>query len=383
MNIADSDATTIDRTSKQPLYMQIQGYILDLIRTEQLKPGESVLSEHELAVQTGVSRLTVRKAYSELAKRGVLQTVQGKGTFIAESLTLAQIGLSRSIQETPNRTLGILFPEITEYFGRILREIERCASESGYAINVMFNDGIDKERHGIEQMLSQNLAGIILTPYRRRDHHATIDTYERLSSSGLPFVMIGKPPFHVNCDAIYVDDAVGVYDACQALVDRGHKEFVFLYNRTTSDPQGLIERTEGFMLAHRALQSGAEMRLIDTANDHWQNNLKELLLSDNPVTAILADGDRTAASTYQVIQECGKKIPGDVSVVGYDNSSICESLQVKLSSVAPHRAMLGRYAYELLLRQINRDNNWSNETLRHHIVVKPYLVIRDSIASRK
>lgn len=371
----------IDRNAKLPLYIQIQDYVLDLIKEGKLKPGESVLSEHELAEQTGVSRLTVRKAYTELVKKGMLKTVQGKGTFVTNSVNTKLLDNSSYNFESASRVIGIVFPEVAEYFGPILKEIERRASEDGYTINLMFNDSIERERHAIEQMLSQNLAGIILTPYRRKRAGVIIKNYEKLSEIGLPFVMIGKAPFHISCDAAYVDDIVGIYDTVHTLMDMNHREFVFLFN-ANSDPQGLKERSEGFELAIQTMGNNAQPRSFDVTSAGWRDELKQLLLADNPVTAVITDSDHTAAAAYGVIFETGKSIPRDVSVVGYDNSNICGSLQVTLSSVSPNRKLLGKHAYDLLLARMNRDPSQLTENINHNIVIKPTLVLRNSVSEQ-
>ncbi len=339
-------------------------------------------SEHELADQTGVSRLTVRKAYSELVKKGMLQTVQGKGTFVADSIEPELLSKGNLTSKLANRTIGLLFPEITEYFGRILKEIEQRASQDGYSINVMFNDSIERERQAIDQMLSQNPAGIILTPYRLKRSNVIIKNYEKLAQSGVPIVMIGRPPFHINCDATFVDDTVGIYDTVQTLIGMAHQEFVFLFDGVNSDPQGLMERSEGFKLAIQTVGSSKKPQLIDISEDSWQEKLRTLLLAENPVTAVITDADGTAAAAYTVILDCGKKIPADVSVVGYDNSSICESLQVKLASVAPNRKLLGRHAYDLLKTRINREPDHLNGQVTHSIIITPTLVIRESIGNK-
>ena len=73
----------LDRRSVVPLYFQIRQYLLDQIRSEELKPGDAVPSEQAISARFGVSRMTVRQALKSLADLGVIYSQRGKGTFVA------------------------------------------------------------------------------------------------------------------------------------------------------------------------------------------------------------------------------------------------------------------------------------------------------------
>jgi GntR family transcriptional regulator len=73
----------IDRASVVPLYFQIRENLLAEIRSGHLKPGDPLLSEHQLSVQLGVSRMTARQALQSLCSLGVAYRQQGKGTFVS------------------------------------------------------------------------------------------------------------------------------------------------------------------------------------------------------------------------------------------------------------------------------------------------------------
>ena len=376
----DASKPIIDRNNTRPLQVQIQDYILGQIMRGELSAGDSLLSEHELADKLGVSRLTVRKAYTELVKKGTLYTVHGKGTFVVDSLVKEQIVRTDRDTRPPNRMIGILFPEITQYFGPIMREIEPWATQDGYTLSVMFNDSPERERYAIEQMIAQNLSGIILTPRWQKRMSSVSENYETLMHSGLPFVMIGEPPFHVLCDSVYVDEAYAIYDIVEALIGMGHQEFVFLYDSVGNDPHAVMARSEGFRLASRILLESKKPEMIDVFRKDWKEHFSNLILSNEPVTAVVTTDDRTATSAYNVIYDCGKTIPTDISVVGYDNTYICEILQVKLSSVAHNSKLLGRYAYDLLKARMLREEN--SLTVTNRIVLKPELILRESVGQK-
>ena len=75
---------SIDRSSIVPLYFQIRENLLAEIRSGQLKAGDALVSEQQLATQLGVSRMTARQALQSLCSLGVAYRQQGKGTFVSK-----------------------------------------------------------------------------------------------------------------------------------------------------------------------------------------------------------------------------------------------------------------------------------------------------------
>ncbi len=72
----------IDKNSPIPIYYQLKQYILKLIETGELQPGDAIPSEREFGERFGISRMTVRQAITNLANERVLYRVKGKGTFV-------------------------------------------------------------------------------------------------------------------------------------------------------------------------------------------------------------------------------------------------------------------------------------------------------------
>lgn len=104
--------TVLDRHSSVPLYRQLAEALAARMRAGELKPGDRLPGEAELAEHHGVHRLTIRQALAELAARGLIVTVHGSGSFVAErpirhdisgdreaSLTRAMAATGRSVRQ--------------------------------------------------------------------------------------------------------------------------------------------------------------------------------------------------------------------------------------------------------------------------------------------
>lgn len=89
--------------NKQPLvqarFVQIKSALLDKIESGEMRPGDKVLSENKLAASFGVSRMTARRALSELVVEGILARSQGVGTFVCDSRPMSSILEIRSIDD--------------------------------------------------------------------------------------------------------------------------------------------------------------------------------------------------------------------------------------------------------------------------------------------
>lgn len=92
------DSIQIDQISSEPLFMQVKdalaGWIQQGLRDGTLSPGERVPSERELSIELNVSAITVKRALNELQQEGLIQRIQGRGSFIARPRKLV-LGLER------------------------------------------------------------------------------------------------------------------------------------------------------------------------------------------------------------------------------------------------------------------------------------------------
>lgn len=365
----------IEKASNTPIYIQIQDMIRDMISKGELKAGDSVFSENELSERLGVSRQTVRKAYNELEKAGVFQRVHGKGTFISDSFDAAD-NSKPTRAKSMSKMIGVMFPEITNFFPKILKGIEEKASEMGYSINLMLNDNFEKEAAAIRKLLDNNVDGIILTPFRSYGN-SSVSNYSLLTEQGIPFVMVGKPPKKIQSDAVFCDDVQGSYLAIKQLIDEGYKFIVHLTN-SQNDREAYEERKEGYMLAVEEMIGASQVCIIDFFDSKWESQLRGIIRDINDKMAVFTNTDELAAIAYNIIQSEGRRIASDVGVLGFNNSPICESLSVKLSSIDHPKQQIGHIAFELLEEKLSSRQETKRNGSRH-IILQTELIRRESI----
>lgn len=118
--------------SELPIYRQLMRQITDAIAGGRLRPGDRLDSQRELAEQLVISPLTVKKAYDELEREGLIRSERGRGTFVAAAASPAGSAEQRELLRDEARRLlhrarlaGVSYDALIELLGETLGQIER------------------------------------------------------------------------------------------------------------------------------------------------------------------------------------------------------------------------------------------------------------------
>lgn len=195
----------------------------------------------------------------------------------------------------------------------------------------------------------------------------------------IPFILVGHPIPNTELHVIIPDNRAGSMQAVEHLISLGHRKIAIVLGEPQYDPTS-FERLEGFRFA--LSNAGIELKkeYIAQANfgkpqTAYDETKKILNLPDSP-TAIFYTSDSLAYRGYKAIADSGLKIPGDISVVGFDNIDIKEYLQPfgpALTSIDVNQRKMGELAVEMLYELIEHP---SKIPLRYTLPVN--LVIKDS-----
>lgn len=345
---------------------EIKSWILE----GRILPHEKIRSENELVKHFGVSRHTVRQAIGALVNEGWLYTEQGVGTFCA----------SRDQEEKKKeKTIAILTTYISDYiFPSIIRGAESYLSEKGYTIYLAStNNNIDTEKRCLENILTQNVAGMIVEPTKSAITNPNLNYYLTLERMGVPYVMINAYYEGLCPPSITMDDERGGYLSTEHLIQLGHKRIIGIFK--TDDLQG-IKRMKGYVGAHRKHGVPIEPNHMITYNTEQKfegpkEEVRRLLTLEKRPTAIVCYNDEMALSILNVTRELQINIPEDISMVGYDDSYLASASEVKLTTIPHPKTVMGRDAAKFIVDVIEgkRDLNDAKPT-----VYTPELKIRNS-----
>ncbi|CAM3408916.1 MULTISPECIES: GntR family transcriptional regulator [Saccharibacillus] len=358
-----------------PKYMILKNELLSWIESGRLVPGGQVPSENEIAEQFSLSRQTVRQAFSELERQGLLERVQGKGTFVRSA------GIREEAAQP--RTIGIVTTYISDYiFPHIVRGAEAELRSRGYRLLLASTDNDkEKEMECLRLMLSEPLSGLIIEPTKSAEGNPNLPFYLSMQSRNLPFLMINERYRELEVPCLKVDDELGGSTAARYLIGQGHTRIAGFFK--TDDLQG-VNRLRGFMHAHREAGIPLLPEHVVTYATGQKGELplrrvRELLASPNRPTALVAYNDELAVPLMNAARELGLSVPGDVSVVGFDDSALALASGVPLTTLTHPKEEMGREAARRLIAMI--ESGASGSAVEYEdVVYAPELVERSSAA---
>ncbi|MER5206068.1 substrate-binding domain-containing protein [Streptomyces sp. NPDC002825] len=335
-------------------------------------PGSKLPTERALATETGLSVTTVRRAYEDLVALGLVERRQGAGTFSAHR---------PERDRADRRIVGVLVPDTTYYYPRVLQGIERELAAAGARL-VLACSQYDpaEEDAAVERLLSAGVHGLLLVP----SLHTATDPgrrAEELLALPVPAVLVerrlaaygpGDPTEHV-C----TDHEGGAYDAVRHLRALGH-ERLGLVTRTDAPTTAPIE--SGFARALADLGLPAAPPHERDVRDGWDPGRADRALAAlraSGVTGALCFGDREAALMLGAARRAGLRVPGDLALVSYDNE-FADVAETPLTAVSPPKYQLGRLAAQILLRRLAEGE----AAPLHQVQLRPRVVVRASCGGR-
>jgi GntR family transcriptional regulator of arabinose operon len=351
-------------------YYVLMEQLKDDILSGRVKPGEKLPSENELSAAYQISRHTVRKALAILENEGFVVAEHGRGTFCSE----------RMRHRKNSRNVAVITTYISDYiFPRLIQGIDRVLTANGYSI-ILKNTGNSRtnEAKALEDILTKDIDGLIIEPSKSQILCNNMNLYAMLDEYEIPYIFIqGTYAQMKHKPHILMDDCQGGYLLTKHLLETGRNKIAGVFK--ADDSQGK-ERHKGYV---KALQEAG--RWYDPDMVVWFHTedrkkkpalaIRQMLEAGTEVDAVVCYNDQIALEVMRTLQKCGRRIPEDIAVTGYDNSLIAENGIVPLTTIAHPQEKLGEMAAELLLEQIQKVPEEKSKVER---LIQPELIVRAS-----
>lgn len=355
--------------------------ITEWIISGQVRPGEKIYSENELVKMFGVSRHTVRQAVGDLVHEGLLYREQGAGTFCAyqKNQTMEQTPFLIHTSNTNGKNIGVITTYISDYiFPSIIKGIESHLTAQGYTLTLACTDNdVEKEKQCLQTMLSRNIDGLIVEPTKSSNYNPNIHYYLELEQNNIPYLMINQYYSQLIPPHIIMNDEHGGFIATEHLIKLGHEKIIGLFK--TDDLQG-VNRMQGFIRAFRENSLPFFPEMVITFTTEEQDNivlerLENFFQTDSTPTAIVCYNDQLALYVLNLLRRLGLSVPEDISIVGFDDSSLAVATEVKLTSVNHPKMEMGIEAAKRIVSAVEKKNDRPQS-----IVYEPKLIVRNSTA---
>jgi LacI family transcriptional regulator len=326
----------------------------------------------DIARLAGVSPSTVSRVIND--KEYVREEIRERVKAIVQEKGYVQSHAARSMVMRRSFTVGIVIPDLFNMFQRqLFATIEHRLEEKGYRTMFIFVTwSAESEAACLRKLKSESLDGVIMMHEVRNPA-----IYRYLAESELPSVMctFGAPDF--SFPTVRVDERAAAEAAVGHLMDQGHRKIGLISGSHFSFS---VQRAEGY---HRVFElHGLEPKKAWQTNvhsysvDEGRRSMIRLLHQDPGITAVFAITDELAIGAMRALHEEGLKVPGDMSVMGFDDIDISAYTIPALTTVHQPIQEIGETTASLLCDFIESGHaEGTSHVLTHR------LIPRESVSS--
>ncbi|QTE30083.1 LacI family DNA-binding transcriptional regulator [Pengzhenrongella sicca] len=324
-------------------------------------------TQADVAARAGVSRALVSMALS--GRPEVAETTRTLILQASRDIGYRVNGPAANLARRRTSLLGVVLQDVANpFFSEVAAHIQDAAEAAG--LTTLLNDGrrdAAREAQAVEVFLRLRVDGLVIV--------SPLQDAAALTAIGrqAPTVVVGQPVPAATVDFVHNDAAAGGRCATEHLLSLGHRDIAYLDVAAGVEEPLLLDRRAGYLAAMAAAGLSERTSVVsDIAADGDAARLV-LNLARRP-TALLAHNDVSAIAAMGVLAQAGIAIPGDISVVGYDNTRLAAMPQFDLTSVDQPRARTGETAFALLLERMGGRE--PGRTVR----LEPNLIVRGSTA---
>jgi LacI family transcriptional regulator len=320
----------------------------------------------DVAARAGVSVATVSKVINQ--RYGVAAPTYTRVQEVIAELGYEASLVAQSLRNHRTNVIGILVADLEPFSTELLKGAADSLRGTGFELVVYSAGGRTSDQVGWERRYLSRLSGtlidgaVLVTP-------TVVDMH-----SGAPIVAVDPHTGPSDLPTIDSDNLHGARLATEHLIGLGHRRIAMLTGR--ADLQSAQLREQGYRQALTTAGVAVDERLIQLGDYDpavSADAARRLLTAADPPTAVFAANDLSAIATIEVAAELGLQVPGDLSVVGFDNipeSALCTP---PLTTVNQPIRRMGQRAIELLVTLIRGDP--ADAT---HITLATNLLVRHS-----
>ncbi len=322
----------------------------------------------DIAKELGVSYSSVSRALN--AKSGVSAKTKKTVLEAAERMGYQPNELARGLVNKVSNSIGVVIPDIINpYFGEVVKGILEAAKENKYNVFLCTTDwNTTTEKEYYATLRQKRVDGIILKP-------AGNESSVQCNVNNTPLIVIDPYEDSGCLNKVSVDNEQGGYMATKYLLDRGCDNIAFILGK--EDRLTCHLRMKG---AEKALQEYGK-----TLDRNWviegsfsieagREAAKALFSGGRKIDAIFGMNDLIALGVLQFCTEQGRRVPEDISVMGYDDISYAGLPQIQLTTVHQPKYELGRLLFETLLEEIQNGKSCSNIERK----LQPEIIVRNT-----
>jgi DNA-binding LacI/PurR family transcriptional regulator len=300
----------------------------------------------DVAEGAGVSRSTASRA---LSGRGyVAEPVREKVLAIARELGYVPDAMARTLKQQKSRSIGILVTDLRNHFYADLAAGASQQAKAGGYTTMLVDDGFsDEDDESIaEAFVALRVGGVVVTP-------TSPAVPEYLARHRIPVVEVDRQFASAVNDAVVVDNRAGARAATAHLLGLGHRRIALFIDETAWTTGA--SRHRGYRDAYAAAGVAVDDGLVVPVGwdvEDSRARATEMLQRDDRPTAIFAANNVLAEGVWRAIADLGLAVPGDVSLVAFDDAPWMSMVTPGVTAVAQDSVEVGAVAVRRLLQRL-------------------------------
>lgn len=305
------------------------------------------MNQREIAKLAGVSSATISRVINN--DPGVSDETRKYVREIIEKYSYVTNVNARNLRMSRAKAIGFLISNFSNpFFVSIYQGMEKICTEKGYNIIIgITNEKTELQKKAIDLFLSYQVSGII-------GSFVDMDepTLKKLKGMKDNVILLDRHIKGIEADTIEIDNEGGAVQQVNYLADLGHRKIAVIHGK--NDSPG-VSRLEGFYkgMKDRGLSVRPEYVICGNYNeqDSYYSTVQLLQLPDMP-TAIIAHNNLMCIGAYKAIRDLGKKIPEDVSLIGFDNFDYANYLEPGITLIDRPVDQMGEMAAKMVFERL-------------------------------
>jgi LacI family transcriptional regulator len=346
------------------------------------------VTSHDVARAAGVSQSTVSRVLRNDAR--VSPTTRERVLAAAAELGYVPSEVGRSLVTRSTRTIGIVITDLSSvFYPYLIAPLHDEVAACGYRM-VLFTDKVESDEPGaaearppagertdirplLDRLLDRSADGVVLTTSRL---DGTVP--RELTRRALPFVFLTRYVDGVAADGAMVDNSLGASLAAGEALRLGHRRFAAIFGPI--DTSTGRDRERGIRAALRTAAVELPDALVRRGPFTFESGYDHMteLMGEHPApTVVLCANDTVAIGAFNAARALGFDVPGDVSLVGFDDLPMAGWEVFGLTTVHQPMEEMARTAVRLLIDRI--EGRVDGATARQ-MVFEPRMLIRRTLA---
>jgi len=304
----------------------------------------------DVAKRAGVAPITVSRVINNSGY--ISQMTRERVEAAVKELGYVPNTLARGLRSKRTRTLALVVTDITNpYFTLMARGVEDVAGDANYTVVYCNTDESETKEEKYANILAQRqVDGVLLVPAC-----GNVKTIKFLLSNDINVVALDRRVSEVEIDSVRSDSEDGAYRLVKLLIELGHKRIAVITG--PKDVSTSVDRVTGYQraLAETGLNENELVYYGAFNQESGYEFTKQAMMYSPKPTAILGANNFIMIGVIKALRDLKMDVPGDVSVVGFDDLPESMLLSPFLTVAAQPAYEMGRMATELLLKRVSGE----------------------------